>query len=231
MSNKEEKEYATEHSMENVEHALSKTEQFIEDNQKILTIIMFAIIVIVGGYWGIKKLYFLPKEQKAKDEIFFAQNYFEKDSFKLALNGDGMNLGFLDIADQYGSTKAGELAKYYIGVSYLHMGQFEDAVEFLGGFSCEDELLNATAKGALGDAYLELGDFDAAISNYKTASDVNNEVIAPTYLLKLGLAYENQKQYAEAIDAYSNIKDSYSRSVEARSIGKYIARAQQLKEK
>ncbi|TLX74696.1 tetratricopeptide repeat protein [Labilibacter sediminis] len=227
MSNKE-KEYATETSMENVEHALSKSEQFIEDNQKLLTIIMFAVIILVGGYWGIKKLYLLPQATKAQENIFFAQNYFEKDSFNLALNGDGINDGFLAIADEYGMTKPGKLAKYYAGVSYLRLGNFDDAIEYLSDFSCDDDIVNATASGALGDAYLEKGDVDAAISNYIKAGDVENEIIAATYLLKLGLVYEDQKEYGNAIEAYTTIKEDYKNSAEARSIDKYITRAKLL---
>lgn len=230
MSNKE-KQYATETSMENVEHALSKSEQFIEDNQKMLTIIMFAIIIIVGGYWGTKKLYILPQANEAKQMMFYAQNYFEKDSFNLALNGDGMNMGFLEIADDYSITKPGKLAKYYAGVSFLHLGQFDEAIDYLSGFSCDDELLEATAKGALGDAYLENGDVDAAIRNYKDASTVDNDVIAPTYLLKLGLVYEDQKDYAKAMESYQVIKDKYTSSTESRTIDKYITRAEQLAKK
>ncbi len=230
MSNKE-KQYATETSMENVEHALSKSEQFIEDNQKMLTIIMFAIIIIVGGYWGTKKLYILPQANEAKQMMFYAQNYFEKDSFNLALNGDGMNMGFLEIADDYSITKPGKLAKYYAGVSFLHLGQFDEAIDYLSGFSCDDELLEATAKGALGDAYLENGDVDAAIRNYKDASAVDNDVIAPTYLLKLGLVYEDQKDYAKAMESYQVIKDKYTSSTESRTIDKYITRAEQLAKK
>jgi len=230
MSNKE-KEYATESGIENVEHALSKTEQFIEENQKILTIIMFAIIIIVGGYWGAKKLYFLPKANEAQEAMFFAQNYFEKDSFNLALNGDGMNMGFLEVADNYGMTKPGKLAKYYAGVSYLHLGDFDNAIEFLSSFSSDEELLNATAKGALGDAYLEKGDADAAISNYKAATQVKNSVVAPTYFFKLGLLYESQKKYEEAAEAYNNIKENYSTSTEGRNIEKYITRAELLAKK
>ncbi len=230
MSNKE-KEYATETSMENVENALSKTEQFIEDNQKLLTIIMFAVIVIIGGYFGAKKLYFAPQEHQAQVDMFAAQNYFEKDSFNLALMGDGMNAGFLDIADDYGMTKPGKLAKYYIGVSYLRLGQFDEAIESLSSFSSSDELLNATAKGALGDAFLEKGDVDAAISNYKSATGVDNSIIAPTYLLKLGLVYEQQKDYNNALDAYNQIKDDFKSSMEARSVDKYITRAQILASK
>ncbi len=230
MSNKE-KEYATESGIENVEHALSKTEQFIEDNQKILTIIMFAIIIIVGGYWGAKKLYFLPKANEAQSSMFFAQDYFEKDSFKLALNGDGMNMGFLEVADNYGMTKPGKLAKYYAGISYLHLGDFDNAIDYLSDFSTDDELLSATAKGALGDAYLEKGDTDAAISNYKFATQVKNSVVAPTYFFKLGLLYESQKKYEDATEAYKNIKENYSTSTEGRNIDKYITRAELLAKK
>lgn len=230
MSNKE-KEYATETSMENVEHALSKSEQFIEDNQKMLTVIMLAIIVVVGGYWGAKKLYFVPQANEAQEMMFFAQDYFEKDSFNLALNGDGMNAGFIEISNDYSMTKPGKLAKYYAGVSYLQLGQLDEAIDYLNGFSCDDELLNATANGALGDAYLEKGDADAAISNYKSASDIENDVIAPSYLLKLGLVYEDQKNYSGAVDAYKTIKEEYSKSTESRNIDKYITRAEQLAKK
>jgi len=225
---KKEKEYATEASMENVENALSKTEQFIEDNQKILTIIMFAIIIVVGGYWGAKKLYFLPQAQKAQTAMFYAQNYFEKDSFNLALNGDGMNDGFLEIADSYSITKPGKLANYYAGICFLRLGQFEDAIKTLEGFSCDDEALNANTQGAIGDAYLELGNTDKAISYYKSASDISDVIIAPIYLLKLGLVYEDQKQYDAALEVYSKIKDDFSKSAEARTIDKYIARAEVL---
>ncbi len=223
MSNKK-KEYATENSMENVESALSKSEQFIEDNQKVLTIIMFVVILVIGGYWAAKKLYFAPQAQQAQVDMFPAQNYFEKDSFNLALNGDGMNMGFLDIADQYSMTKPGKLAKYYAGISFLQLGQFEEAIDQLKSFSSSDELLDATAKGALGDAYLENGDASAAISNYKSASGVNNPVIAPTYLLKLGLVYEEQKDFSNALKAYKKIKDDYPSAMEARNIDKYITR-------
>ncbi len=215
----------TEDKFENVEQALSKTEQFIEDNQKMLSIITLAIIVIVGGYWGLKKLYFQPLEQEALNSIYTAQNYFERDSFKLALNGDGNSLGFLDIIDEYGSTKPGKLSKYYAGVCYLHMGDYEQAIEYLSSFSTDDDLVSATRDGAIGDANLELGNKEEAISYYKKAAEFNNEITAPTYLMKLGLLYEDMGDKAKAVEAYSKIKKKYKESPEARSIDKYITRA------
>lgn len=221
---KKQKETTTD-SFENVEHALSTTEQFIEDNQSMLSIIALALMIIVGGYWGLKKLYFLPLEKEAENSIYAAQNYFEKDSFNLALHGDGNNLGFLDILDEYSSTKPGELANYYTGICYLNLGDYDQAIEYLSSFSTDDELVSATANGALGDANLELGNKEKAVKYYKEASEVDNEVIAPTFLIKLGLLYEDMGNKEEAVKAYSKLKHDYKKSSEARQVDKYITRA------
>ena len=221
---KKQKETTTD-SFENVEHALSTTEQFIEDNQKMLSIIALALIIVVGGYWGLKKLYFLPLEQEAENSIYVAQNYFEKDSFNLALNGDGNSLGFLDIIDEFSSTKPGKIANYYSGICYLHLGDYEQAIDYLSSFSTDDDLITATTNGALGDANLELGNKEEAADYYNKATEIDNEVTAPTYLIKLGLLYEDMGDKEEAVKAYSKIKDNYKNSAEARQIDKYITRA------
>ncbi|WP_430815992.1 tetratricopeptide repeat protein [Carboxylicivirga sp. RSCT41] len=217
-------------SFENVESALSKTEHFIEENQNRLSMIALAIIIIVAGYWGLKKFYFMPLEQEAQKSIFYAQQYFEKDSFNIALNGDGQNLGFLEIIEDYGSTTAGNLAVYYAGVSNLHLGNYNEAVELLKGFSTSEEMVAATAAGALGDAYAELGQNDDAISQYKDAASYDNTLTAPTYLMKLGVMYEAKGDYKAAVEAYKKIKDQYASSAEARQVDKYLTRAElQLK--
>ncbi|WP_439185129.1 tetratricopeptide repeat protein [Carboxylicivirga taeanensis] len=213
-------------SFENVESALSKTEHFIEENQNRLSMIALAVIIIVAGYWGIKKFYFLPLEQDAQKQIFYAQQYFEKDSFNLALNGDGQNAGFLEIIEEYGSTKAGNLATYYAGVSNLHLGNYNEAVSYLKDFSADEEMVAATATGALGDAYAELGENDKAIAQYKDASSFDNSLTAPTYLMKLGVMYEAKGEYQKAVEAYKTIKDKYATSAEARQVDKYLTRAE-----
>jgi tetratricopeptide (TPR) repeat protein len=223
---KKQKEKPVTDGFENVENALSKTEQFIEDNQKILSIVAFALIAVVGGYWALTKLYFQPLEVEAQNSIYAAQDYFEKDSFNLALNGDGNSLGFLDVMDEYGSTKPGKLARYYAGISYLHLGDFEEAIDYLEGFSTEDDMLMATTHGAMGDAYWELGETDEAEDCYKKAIQVKNEITAPTYLMKLGMLYEAADKYAQAAEMYKVIKDEYKNSNEARQIDKYITRAE-----
>lgn len=214
-------------SLEAVENALSKTEQYIEDNQKSLTIIVLAIIIIVGGYLAYQKFYVKPLEEEALKEMFVAEQYFAKDSFNLAINGDGNYPGFLDIANDYSVTKAGNLANYYIGISYLNLGQFEDAIEYLDEFDSDDEMLAPIAKGAMGDAYLELGNDQKAASFYEKAISIsNNDFTTPIYLLKAGEVYEKLNENEKAIKAYERIEKEFSKSREFRKAEKYKARVE-----
>ncbi len=214
-----------EDSFENVEQALGKTEQYIEDNQNKLMIVALVLIAIVAGYYGSKKLYFQPLEKNAQKELFSAQQAFEKDSFKLTIEGDGNTLGVLDIIDEYGSTKAGNLSQFYAGVSSLRLGKYDEAIDHLKSFSTDDDVIASTAKGAIGDAYMEKGDVNSAVNYYEDAIDYKNELTAPIFLMKIGLAYEGKGEYSKAFEAYQTIKDTYNTSNEARTIDKYLTRA------
>ncbi len=219
------KENTAENNLENVEHALSRSERFIEDNQKNITIFVLALIIVVGGYWAYKKLYMEPRNAEAQQSVFHAQNYFNNDQFQIALDGDGMAPGFIEIIDNYANTQTGKLSKYYAGISYLHLGEFEMALDYLKGFNTKNEELKAIANGAMGDANLELGNKEEALQFYSKAIDSKNELATPFYLLKKGILLEEMNNKAEALKAYQMIKDEYKNSVEARQIDKYITRA------
>lgn len=209
-----------------VESALTRTEQFLESNQKLIGIVIGSIIVLAVGYLGLNKFYLEPRQTEAQEQMFMAQNYFEKDSFNLALNGDGNNPGFLDIIDDFGSTDAGNLSNYYAGVSYLNMGQFDNAIDYLKKFDTDDLLLGPISVGAQGDAQLELGKTDKALALYAEAYKMNdNELTTPVYMLKAGELLENSNKQEEALKIYEIIKQKFPESNEGRNIDKYIARA------
>jgi len=212
--------------LEEVESALSRTERYIEDNQKPLTIIILALVVVVIVFMGYKRFLVIPAEKEAQSQMFMAERYFEQDSFNLALYGDGNNLGMLDIIDDYGITKSSELAHYYAGISFLNLGEFELAIEQLEKFSSNDKMINLIAKGAIGDAYLELGEPSKAITYYeKAATTEDNVFVNPIYLMKAGQVYESQEKFQKALETYKKIKDNYPESQEAQDIEKYIAKA------
>lgn len=219
----------TEDGMQVVEEALSKTEQFIESNQKLLTIVIGVLVVVILGFFGYKKLYVQPLEEEARSQMFQAEMYFEQDSLYKALNGDGNALGFIDVSDDYGLTKAGNLANYYAGICYLNLGEFENAIDYLKDYSLDDQIISSMALGAVGDAYLELKDMDAAAKYYKNAAERNdNEFTAPTFYLKAAMTYELLEDYKGALKMYQAIKDGYENSAEARDIDKTITRLELL---
>jgi tetratricopeptide (TPR) repeat protein len=212
---------------QSVENALSRTEQYIEENQKSLTIIILAIVVVVGGYLGYKKFYLEPTNKEAQAAMYMAEQYFETDSFKLALNGDGANYGFLDIIDEYGITGAANLAHYYAGISQLRTGQYEEAIENLEKFDAEDILVASIALGAVGDCYAELKNNEKAVSFYlKAGARKKNTFTSPLYLKKAGLVYEEMKEYDKALKTYQTIKKDYPDSQEGKLIDKYITSLQ-----
>lgn len=213
--------------IEVIESSLSKTEQFIEDNQRTLTIVIIVILAIVGGYLGYKKYVVGPAELEAQQQSFAAEQYFEKDSFRLALYGDGNAFGFEQIADEYSSTKAGNLANYYAGICQLNLGEYESAIEYLESFSTDDKMVGPMALAAIGDAYCELQDFDKAAGYYEDAAALHvNDFTTPAILFKAGLVYEEKGDYAKALATYEKIKKEYPKSFEGNlsRIEKYIAR-------
>jgi tetratricopeptide (TPR) repeat protein len=212
-------------NLQELESALTKTEQFIEEHQKPITYVVGALVLLVVVYLGFTRFYLHPREKEAQAQMFMAENYFEKDSFNLAINGDGNYLGFLDIIDDYGLTKAGKLAKYYTGISYLHLGQYEDALEYLNSFKTKDMLLAPITEGAKGDARLELGDSRSALKHYQKAFSMDeNDFTTPLYMMKAANLLESMDQLDDALALYKQIKEKFPESSEGQNADRYIGR-------
>ncbi len=218
------KKKETAKGIENVEQTLTKTEQFLEQNYKPLLYVLAGAVVLVGIVW-LLRMYTTKKNDEALSQMFMAEQYFGQDSLSLALNGDGNNLGFIDIAKEYKTTRSGKLANFYAGACLMHLGQYEEAISYLNKYKLEDEVIAPQAKGLIGDAKVELGDNAAGIRNYIEAADMaENAFLTPIYLMKAGMLYEMENNWAEALKLYERIQEKYPESNEGRSIDKYIAR-------
>ena len=150
--------------------------------------------------------------------------YFEKESYEAALNGDGNYLGFTEVYDQYKSTKTGKLAAYYAGISYMKLGKYQEAIDYLNKFSGKDDILAPMALGAIGDCYMELDNTNEAAAYYEKASNKSkNDFTGPMFLTKAGMTYEILGDYAKALNCYKTLKADYPLSNEAFEISKNIA--------
>ncbi len=212
-------------AIESVEETLTRTEQFLEENYKPLLYILGVAVVLVGLFW-LLRMYSTKKNEEALSQMYMAEIYFGEDSLRLALNGDGNNLGFIDIAREYPNTRSGRLANFYAGACLIHLGEYEEAIRYLTRFKLKDEVLAPQAKGLIGDARVELGDKAAGIKNYLDAAAMaDNTFLSPICLMKAGVLYETDGNYSEALRLYEQIRDKYPESNEGREIEKYISRA------
>jgi len=215
-------------TISSVEETLTRTEHYLEENYKTLLITLGVIVLLVGMVW-LAKLYLNKRNNEAQSQMYQAEKYLEMDSLKLALNGDGNYLGFLDIARDYKFTNSGNLARYGAGICYLHLGNYQEAIDFLNKYSKKDKVIGSLAIGATGDAYVELGNLEKGVSKYIEAADfAQNSFNTPLFLMKAGEIYELSGKYSEALKLYERIENQYPESTEGTTIDKYIARVKIL---
>lgn len=206
---------------------LLKAQGFWHKYQKPVVAIAVAAVVIIGGYFGYKQFVVKPKEERASEAIYKAQEYFAADSLQKALNGDGVTTkGFLYVIKNFGGTKSGNLAKYYAGVCYLHLGDFANAVKYLKDFSTDAKQIQMMAYGCLGDAYSEQDKKADAIEAYKKAASTfeKDETNSSEYLFRAALLSELMGKTKDALDLYKSLKEKFPRTDKGFQADKYIYR-------
>lgn len=206
-----------------LENKLEDVGDFFQQNRNIVLGVVGAIVLLIAGFFGYRA-YVSGQDETAQAELFPSVYQLEADSLKKALNGDGRTPGLLAVADNYGSTKSGNLAQFYAGLGLLKQGKYDEAINHLKSFSSSDLLVQARAYALIGDAYMEKKSYDEAADYYKRAADYkSNKFFTPGYLIKLAVAYEQAKQNDKAISTYNDIIETYAQSTEAVSAKKYKA--------
>ncbi|MCE2893749.1 MAG: tetratricopeptide repeat protein [Flammeovirgaceae bacterium] len=207
-----------------IQEKLEGIEHWVEKNPKLLIGVVGVIVLAVGGFFGYR--YWVGNQDaQAQKEMFQAVRYFEADSLNLALNGDGNNLGFLQIIDDYSLTEAGNLANFYAGAIYLKQGKFPLAIFHLEDYKANDLLVQARAYSLIGDAYMEQKSYEDAAKFYEKAAGYKpNKEFTPVYLMKAGLAYEKLNNTDKAKATYQKIIDKYWESSEFQNAKKFKAK-------
>lgn len=216
-----------------LDEGASRTEEWVAKNQKIIFVAVGIIALATIGYLLFDKFVASPKEEEAANEMFQAEQYFtqavnaqkSQDSlYNLSLNGGEGKYGFLAIMDKYDGTDAANLAHYFAGTAYLNTGKYKEAVQHLEDFKTKDDILKATALGATGDAFIQLGKLEDGLKFYIDASAATtNDAITPRFLLKAAQVSLDLKKKEDALKYYKEIKEKYSTSQEGALVDAYIA--------
>lgn len=202
----------------------------LDANPKIIGAVLGVLLLGVVLYYGYRYMQNQSNDQ-ALSELYSAELYFEQDSLNKALKGDKSFRGLQELADEYAGTPAGQRAALMTGIVLLKNGKFEDAIEYLKQYDGDDFLYKARAKALVGDAYMELNQFEDAANYYSKAADIYpTEQFTPRYLIKLGFALEAAKDFGNAAKAYERVTKEYPKSSEYQEARKYLAKAKALSE-
>ncbi|TXD49039.1 tetratricopeptide repeat protein [Polaribacter sp. IC073] len=228
----DESEFETAGVLNTLDETASRSEKWIEKNSKPLFYALVSVVVIFLAYLGYTKYISEPNEIEASNELAFPRKYYDQaatagsgiDSLlTLGLEGADGKYGFLDIADSFSGTNAGNLANYYAGVSYLEMKQYDKAIEYLERFNSDDEMLGPVTLGAVGDAFADINQPEDALDYYvKAANKKDNNFTSPLFLYKAGMTAMELKKFDKAESLFIKIKENYPTSDQGRDVEKFI---------
>ena len=199
---------------------------FYDENKNLVIgglIAFLALIVLVIGYF----VYQHQQQQEAEEHLARIISVYERGDYEQALQGTGDRLGLIDISEQYGRTRSGNLATYYAADSYYRLDQYEEALEFFSRYSKDRDLLGASAIAAEASIFEDQDDFEEAGDRYRRAATFyESEATSPGYLLQSGRAYEAAGLYDRALDSYQMIRDDFPGTPEYEEVEEHIARAE-----
>jgi tetratricopeptide (TPR) repeat protein len=210
-----------------VEETLNQSEAFFLKYKNVIMGCVLALVVIVAGVMLYKNYVSGPAELNASTAIAKGQDYFSRQQFELALNGDSTGYaGFAKIASEHSSTAAGNLANLYAGLCCANLDKWQEAAQYLEKYdAADDQMVSPAALGALGNVYAHLNDLDKAVSTLKKAADkADNNSLSPTFLIQAGQILESQDKKDEALKLYQQVKDKYFQSMQSQVIDEYIER-------
>lgn len=233
------------------QNTLNTKEAFVVKYKKAITAGIVLLIALIGGVMIFKSCQ-NARQEKASAEMAPAQEMlaetqdsemYMSDSllqvnYQKMLNGDNAAAvkGFVKIADEYSSVKAGNLANLYAGLCYMNMNKPKEAVQYLEKYDTEDDqMVSPAAMVALGNAYASLNQLDKAVETLKKGAEkADNMTVSAQAYIQAAEILESQKKNAEALELYKKAKTYIDRmdqqtqmSANRLNIDAYIERASQ----
>lgn len=165
-----------------VEELYSKSEKFVDDNKKQLSLGLGALAAVILVVIGYSSLIVAPKNHAAEEASFMAEHYFSKDSADLAMLGDGLSAGLEEVLSDHSGTPAAARAAFQLGIIHRDAARFDEAVDAFNQAGFSDDVFGPLVDANLGDCYVELGDLDAAQSHFASAASAAGAGLAANAL-------------------------------------------------
>ncbi len=228
MTNSEKLGSKKEEQVQENENFVTKILSFFNKYQNIIYGIITGILVVIIALMAFNRFYLQKKNAEASAQITQPIQWLSQGdtaSLKLALEGDGENEGFIDIANNYKITKTANTANYYAGLTYLKLGKKDEALDYLKKFKKKEDVLWYACQAVIGDIYDDMGEEDKAISQYEKSVKGQDPYFTPINLFKLGQMYERKEDWNKALNAYQRIENEFYTEYNRMSVAQYVERA------
>lgn len=210
------------------DEALAASVTFYDKHKNAILYGGGGIIAIVILALVINQFYIQPRNNRANESIYAAEQLFLAGDYEKALNGEGETMGFLAVADEFGSTDAGNLAHLYAAKCYAETEKYQEALDELEKFDgCGDAMVSPAVTGMKANLYAELGNNEKAASYLvKAADEADNNTLSPVFLMQAADIFLAMDKADKALECYNKIKTNYQNSMQYNEVDKYIERLQ-----
>lgn len=202
-----------------------KATTWYEENKKLVSSLLTGLVIVVIVVIVVRNNMISNNEQ-ATTELAKVLKYYDEGNYEAAMNGVPQEniRGLLAVVNDYGSTHAGEFAKFYLANSYYATGNYDKALEYYLDVSFDDDLLQASAYAGAAACYEAKGNRVSAASSYERAALRGKQnVQAAEHLHLAALNYAAAGNKKKAIDLLKKVKKDYPTSSVAREVDRFIA--------
>lgn len=185
----------TEEQLANAEDLVAKAKV----NKNSIIGVSIAIVVVIVGLLA----WFLIRQEGSRkaDEAIGRADIELNDSIATQLYEAAATSGY----------SSGNRAKAEMGIRLYQEGKYAEAAEYLSDCSLDDNISAAGVATLEGDCYVNLDQYDKAISCYRTAESRadGNPAIVPFILVKEANVFRAQENYGAEAEAYRKIIDKF----------------------
>lgn len=202
----------------------SRIMHFYENNKATVIGGGIGLILAIGLTIG----YIIHSGNQAEEAVNLlgiAEQELLQGNYQEALNGneEEFTLGFVQIADNYSGTKAGNLAHYYAAISEYELGNYEQAIEYMQEYDVPEGILGVAPISMHANILVELERYEEAAEQFERAANWDeNSSTTPYNLFKAAEAHSAAGNNEQALAHIETIINDYPNSQQ-------IAQAEKMK--
>lgn len=195
------------------------------ENKKLISSIVTGLVIVAIAVVFVNNN-IRANNESASTELGKVLKYYDEGKYEQAINGDPQNniRGLQAIVGDYGSTKSGERATFYLANSYYATQQYDKALQYFLDVDVNDNLIASSALAGAAACYEVKGDHESAASYFeKAAYKAKIDDWVAENLLHAATNYASAGKKEKALELFRKIKKEYSSTSYARDIDLYVA--------